>query len=393
MSCNKIIVISIFGSSINEVSNNRTKNIINALKNRELYVKYITVDFDHTTKKYKKKNIDNNTIYIHVPSYTQNISFKRIYSHLIFAVKLNKYLIDLKEKPSAIYCTMPTTMAAYISGKYCKRYGIKFVIDVIDLWPDSLLPLTSFKRILFFTTLPWRWFTIQAYKMADVILGESKKYALEAAKYNPLVPVYPFYLGVDVDKVNSILVKNDLEIAKNENEIWIAYAGSLGTSYDFETLIRSISILNNIIDYKLWFVGDGVARCTIEKMLQKYCVNAEITGFLSYEHLLKYLSYCDIAINIFRKDTKVVHSYKFNDYVATQCFILNSLEGETADMIEEYQIGLNFDFEDNSLDKVLLECISNWDKYHSWKINNRRLIAELLDKRKIYSKISSVLIE
>ena len=79
--------------------------------------------------------------------------------------------------------------------------------------------------------------------------------------------------------------------------------------------------------------------------------------------------------------------------MATQCFILNSLEGETADMIEEYQIGLNFDFEDNSLDKVLLECISNWDKYHSWKINNRRLVVELLDKRKIYSKISSVLIE
>lgn len=393
MKYNKIIVISIFGGSINEVSNNRTNNIFNSLKNRGVYVKYVTVDFDHATKKYKGKSIDDNTVYIHVPPYAKNISFKRIYSHLIFAIKLNKYLVDLKEKPSAIYCAMPTSTSAYISGKYCKKYGIKFVIDVIDLWPDSLMPLTSFKKVLSLLTYPWKWITRQSYKMADVIIGESKKYALEASRYNPSVPVCPLYLGVDLEVINEIIANHTLVLEKPKNEIWIAYAGSLGTSYDFETLISSISILNDKYNYKLWFIGDGVVRTSIETMLLRYHVNAEITGFLAYEDLLLYLSYCDIAVNIFRKDTKVVHSYKFNDYVATQCFILNSLEGETADIVMEYQIGLNFDFENNSLDKVLLECISNWDKYHSWRINNRQLIAEILDKRKIYLKISAVLTE
>lgn len=393
MKYNKIIVISIFGGSINEVSNNRTNNILNNLKNIGVYVEYITVDFDHATKKYKRKSIDDNTVYIHVSPYAKNISFKRIYSHLIFAIKLNKYLVNLKEKPSTIYCAMPTSTSAYISGKYCKRYGIKFVIDVIDLWPDSLMPLTSFKKVLSLLTYPWKWITRQSYKMADIIIGESKEYTLEASKYNPSVPVYPLYLGVDLEKVNEIIAKHTLALEKPKNEIWIAYAGSLGTSYDFETLISSISILNDKYNYKLWFIGDGVVRTSIEKMLLRYHVNAEITGFLEYEDLLRYLSYCDIAVNIFRKDTKVVHSYKFNDYVATQCFILNSLEGETADMVMEYQVGLNFDFENNSLDKVLLECISNWDKYHSWQINNRLLISEILDKRKIYSKISAFLTE
>lgn len=394
--CKKfVLVVSLFGSDVASNSNSRTINIIKSLsENNDCIVKYVIADFDHRKKVYKK--IGDNAINIsciHVPPYSENLSLKRIYSHIVFAMKLRKYLNGLEEKPYVIYCAMPTSTTAYMSGKYCKKYGIKFVIDVIDLWPDSIMPLTSFKKTLSLLTYPWKWITIRSYKMANIIIGESRKYACEASKYNPSVPVYPLYLGVDQELVNEVIAKHTLALEKPKDEIWIAYAGSLGTSYDFETLIRSISTLNNIIDYKLWFIGDGVARCAIEKMLQKYCVNAEITGFLSYEHLLKYLSYCDIAINIFRKDTKVVHSYKFNDYVATQCFILNSLEGETADMIEEYQIGLNFDFEDNSLDKVLLECISNWDKYHSWKINNRRLVAELLDKRKIYSKISSVLIE
>lgn len=389
----KIYVISVFGGSIGSMNNNRGANIFQFLRNNKIDAQYITTDFNHSSKKYIDKKKSSNIYYIHTPSYRKNLSLKRIYSHIIFAIRLKRYLNKLSEIPKTIYCAMPTSTAAYVAGKYCKKHGVKFVIDVIDLWPDSLLPLTTYKKFLSFVTLPWKWFTIQAYKMADIILGESKEYALEAAKYNASVPVYPFYLGVDIDKVQAAIDNNVLKIKKSEKERWIAYGGSLGTSYDFETLIKSVSVLNGKYAYKLWFIGDGVVRKYIEDMSRKYHVNIEITGFLPYDRLLSYLSYCDIAVNIFRDNTKVVHSYKFNDYVATQCFILNSLEGETAEMIDKYQIGLNFDFKKNPLDKVLLECVSNWDKYKYWKKNNIRLITEVLDKHKIYSRISEILSE
>lgn len=390
----RIIAISVFGSSLEKDDNARITNVMESLEVMNNDVRYVTTDFIHSRKEYREIKVNaKNRCYIHVPSYKKNLSFKRIYSHIIFAIRLNRFLNQLPEIPHAIYCAMPTSTAAYVAGKYCKKNGVKFVIDVIDLWPDSLLPLTKYKKILSFITSFWKWFTIQAYKMADIILGESKEYAFEAAKYNPSVPVYPFYLGVDVDKVKVAIENSDLKIEKTEKEIWIAYGGSLGTSYDFETLIKSVSVLNGKYAYKLWFIGDGVGRYKIEDCAQKYHVNFEITGFLPYEKLLSYLSHCDIAINIFRENTKVVHSYKFNDYVATQCFILNSLEGETAEMIDKYQIGLNFDFKEHLLDKVLLECVSNWDKYKYWKKNNIRLITEVLDKRKIYSRISDILTE
>lgn len=389
----KIYVISVFGDPVGRMNNNRGANIFQFLRNNKIDPQYITTDFNHSSKKYVDKKDFSNIYYIHTPSYGKNLSLKRVYSHIIFAIRLKRYLNKLLEIPRTIYCAMPTSTAAYVAGKYCKKHGIKFVIDVIDLWPDSLLPLTTYKKFLSFITLPWKWVTIQAYKMADIILGESKEYAFEAAKYNPLVPVYPFYLGVDTDKVQAAIDNNVLKFKKPESEIWIAYGGSLGTSYDFETLIKSVSVLNGKYAYKLWFIGDGVVRKNIEDMSRKYHVNIEITGFLPYDRLLSYLSYCDIAVNIFRDNTKVVHSYKFNDYVATQCFILNSLEGETAEMIDKYQIGLNFDFKENSLDKVLLDCVSNWDKYKYWKNNNTRLISEVLDKHKIYSRISEILSE
>lgn len=384
---NKVLLVSVFGGGL---GNNRQNNIL--YRQRENTV-LITSDFNHEKKRYKTKSEMENSICLHVPSYMKNLSLKRIYSHIIFAYHLKKFLDSLQQIPLTIYCAMPTSTAAYVCGKYCIKHKVRFVVDVIDLWPDSLLPIVvGIKgQLLKYFIYPWKYITVQAYKMADVILGESKQYADEAALYNNKASIYPLYLGVDRNEVNKLITNSTLALNRSNDEIWIGYAGSLGTSYDFETLVKGVASLNGKYQYKLFFIGDGVCRAKVENLINQYSVNAEITGFLKYGDLLKYLSYCDIAVNIFRDKTKVVHSYKFNDYVATNCFILNSLLGETADMVDRYKVGLNFDFKDNTFDKVLLQCLEFWDDYREWKLNNERLVDELLDKEAIYSQIETIL--
>lgn len=383
-----ILVISLFGDI--ELVHSRLSNIYKY--SSSLVDKVITSDFDHSKKAYKGRSLLNFVEYIHVSSYSKNLSFARIVSHMIFAYRLNKYLKSVSSKPATIYCAMPSSTSAYICGKYCKKNNIRFVIDVVDLWPDSLIPVLGIKGKLMKAILyPWKYITIQAYKMADVILGESKFYVDVARKYNPLAKTCTLYLGIDQDMIDSLLATSTISLYKSKTEIWLCYGGNLGTSYDFETLIKGVSILNGKYSYKLLFVGDGVYRDKIEDWISLYKVNAEIVGFVNYCDYLKYLSYCDIAINIFRENTMVVHSYKFNDYVATNCFVLNSLKGETADMIDNYHIGLNFDFEVNTIDKVLLECCLNWNIYKEWKHNNKKLITEILDKKSIYSQMPQIL--
>lgn len=380
-----LILVSVFGDC---KGNNRASSILQRMDANALFV---TTNYNHGEKRYKTMDEMKGTYCLEVPVYKTNLSLRRIYSHIIFAYKLKRFLNSLQQTPSVIYCAMPTSTAAYVCGKYCKKHGVKFVIDVIDLWPDSLMPIVGGMKGGQYLVSPWKHITVSAYKMADVILGESKQYVNEAALYNSKALVYPLYLGIDKRMVKKLIAESELVLNKLANEMWIGYAGSLGTSYDFETLIKGVAVLNGKYQYKLIFIGDGVCRAEIEKLILQYSVNAEITGFLEYGNLLKYLSYCDIAVNIFRNNTKVVHSYKFNDYVATNCFVLNSLSGETADMINQYQIGLNFDFRENTFDKVLLQCIELWDEYKEWKNNNERLVNEILDKEKIYSKIENIL--
>jgi len=381
----------IFVSAFTNISaaNNRTRTILEKIEGEKMVV---TADFDHGKKRYyePREAEHDQQVLLHVPAYKKNLSVARIWSHIMFAWRVRMYLKAMKEIPAAIYCTMPTSSSAYVCAKYCKKHGVKFVIDVIDLWPDSLLPLVKGEKIIKALLYPWTYLTRYAYKNADVIMGESVKYAQEAKQFNQKAAICPVYLGIDMGVVNKVKSVNTIVMDKPDDEIWIAYAGSLGTSYDFETLLEAVKSINGIYKYKLWFIGDGVRREEIAEYISSNGLNAEITGFMPYEQLLGHLGYCDIAVNIFRANTKVVYSYKFNDYVAMNCFVLNSLEGETKEMVDDYAIGRNFNFSNNPLKEVLHDVFKNWTIYDGWRSNCQRLIDEKLDKEKIYSVVTNI---
>lgn len=367
-------------------NNSRLYNIYNYVVAEKTI---ITTNFNHGNKAYKEKSLFHDIVYLHVPAYKNNVSVKRIYSHLCFSLKLRDYLNNISDKPDVIYCSMPISSAAYVCGKFCKKNNIKFIVDVIDLWPDSLIPLNKVYKLLSPFLYFWKKLTISAYKKADVILGESKKYAEIARQYNPNAQVYPLYLGVDMEQIGYLRAQSNIEINKPENEIRICYGGSLGHSYDFDTLLDAVKEIHGHCNYKLIFVGAGEKEAYIQSRIDELGLNAFITGRLPYADYLKHLSYCDIAINIFKENTLVVHSYKFNDYVASGLFILNSLEGETATMVDEYNIGKNFDFAQNTLSVVLKDVCANWELYKMNKSNNARLISELMDKKVIYTNVLS----
>lgn len=384
----RIILVSAF-TNIKSESNNRMLTIFNQIEGDKMG---LTTDYNHSTKRYYDQGEANHEqqILLHVPAYKSNISLKRIWSHLVFAKKVNDYLYSFNEKPAAIYCTMPTSSSAYVCAKYCKKHGVKFVIDVIDLWPDSLFPLVKGEMLIKAVLYPWTYITRYAYKNADIIMGESVKYVNEAKIYNQKADVYPIYLGIDLTIINKVKLDKPVLLDKPKDEIWIGYAGSLGNSYGFDALLDAVKSIHRRYNYKLLIIGDGVRREEIKQYIKANGLNAEITGFLPYEQLLGYLSYCDIAVNIFRANTKVVYSYKFNDYVAMNCFVLNSLEGETADMVDKYQIGRNFNFTDRPLSTVLEDTLQHWDEYKGWTSHHQKLIDEKLDKEKIYSIVCEI---
>ncbi|MEI6555333.1 MAG: hypothetical protein WCL70_07080 [Paludibacter sp.] len=380
----RILLVSLFGD-INTDHNYRVDNIYKAFHEFDRFI--VTADFNHATKQYKPENESDFVHFIHVPAYQKNLSIKRIYSHVVFAIKLYKYLCGLNVLPQLIYCAMPASLTAYYCGRFCKRRKIKFVVDVIDLWPDSLFPISLKYKFLKPFIFPWTCITNKAYAKADYISAESKKYAEIALKKSKTTKWSYTYLGVDMEEMNRLVLSSKVPDRTDDDEIWICYGGSLGNSYDFDSILEAIKFIDSEgIKYRFFFVAEGECRDQISEYIQQNKLNAEITGRMPYNDYLKYLSRCDIAINSFKATTKVVYSYKFNDYVGLKLFVLNNLQGETADMINEYSIGRNFN--EKNLSKILYEVCYNWDTYKSWKENSTKLINEKLSSDLIYSKLA-----
>lgn len=386
----KILIVSVFGDPVSD-NNSRLNNIYDYLDADKVI---ITADFDHGQKKYREQSeFGRKIVYLHVPHYQKNLGIKRIYSHIYFALKLRHYLRALRNKPDVIYCAMPTSTAALVCGQYCNRNNVRFVIDVVDLWPDSLVAVKKMLYLFAFILWPWKYITIKAYKKADVILGESVYYAHVARAYNSQAAVYPIYLGIDSKQISRLKEQSEIILNKDKDAIWICYGGTLGNSYDFDSLLDAVKGIHGSCNYKLLFIGGGEKQEYIERKIKNLGINGIVTGIINYADYLKYLSYCDIGINIFKEQTLVVHSYKFNDYVASKLFVLNSLIGETAELIEEYDMGLNFNFGDTPLSFVLKKVCMNWTHYKTKCQNNIRLIEEKMEKEKIYKSVLSKILE
>ena len=56
-------------------------------------------------------------------------------------------------------------------------------------------------------------------------------------------------------------------------------------------------------------------------------------------------------------------------------------------MINEYKMGLNFDFKTHCLKEVLYEVCCNWERYKACRNNAIALIDTLLDEKRIYRKM------
>ena len=264
-------------------------------------------------------------------------------------------------------------------------HRIKFVIDLIDLWPDSLVPLYS-SRLITIATTPWSYITHKAYEMADYICGESVKYANHAHHFNPDVPWFPIYLGVNKEKVNRLIAESKVEVVEKKVPLRLCYGGDLGNSYGFDAILKALDYIQQKgIQYEMYFVGGGDRQEYILNYSKEHNLNVLITGKIPYCDYLKYLSTCNIAFNAFGPNTKVVHSYKFNDYLATGNFVLSNLKGETAEMIAKYKIGLNY--EDDILGEILLDVCQNWTKYNIWRNNIDGFIHEVLDADIIYPRV------
>ena len=310
---------------------------------KEHEVEIVTSDFDHGAKAYFDYEIEKHDFKItmlHEGAYPTNVCLQRFYGHYVWGRNVRKYLAGRKT-PDVIFCAIPTLKASYEAAKYCEKNGVRFVIDIQDLWPEAFQMVFNVPVLSQIIFAPFNFLANGIYKRADGICGVSDTYCERALKVNKKCKKgTTVFLGTELDTFDQYAAGTPI-IPDKEGEVRLAYCGTLGASYDLTCVIDAIEKLG---DPNLHFVvmGDGPKKEEFETRAKEKKINATFTGRLQYEAMCCLLSHCDITINPIMHLAAQSIINKHADYAASGLPVISTQESEEyRKLVEDYDMGFN----------------------------------------------------
>ncbi|WP_028392019.1 glycosyltransferase family 4 protein [Bacillus cihuensis] len=389
-----ILIVAHFTHVPGEKGNGRFSYILNMLADYNHSVELVTTDFSHETKKHRMVNgqqleqMKYKLTMLHEDGYQKNVSLKRFYSHYVFGKNLNSYL-KRRKKPDIIYCAVPSLDVAYAAAKYAKENRIKFIIDIQDIWPEAFKMVFNIPVVSNLLYYPMNKKANYIYRTADEVIAVSETYKSRALTVNNKCKGLSVFLGTDLAYFDKVSQEN--LVSKPLDEIWLAYIGTLGHSYDINLVIDALSNLKDKGINKIKFIvmGDGPLMSRFQEYAIVKGVNAEFTGRLNYEKMVGILKSCDIAVNPIRSNSAGSIINKVGDYAAAGLPVINTQESqEYRELISKYNAGVNCENGNPiNLAENLLFLFKDSKLRKKMGKNNRELAEEKFDRNITYQKI------
>ena len=325
-----------FISSTNHY-NVRTGKFVNDYVKKGYDVIYVTSDFDHMTKKRYCFNEYKNSKQLHVISYKKNLSISRILSHLMFSYKT--FYMLLACKPELVYVEVPNNSLVKSSAKYKKINNAEIIVDVFDMWPESM-PVKTKNMIVNWGFDIWRNFRNKNLKFADQIWIECDYYRelLSAQKIN--LPMETKYLTLEN-------AETSIETKVSEDEIDLCYLGSINNIIDISLIEKIVSELAKNKRTRIHIIGDGERKDEFLDILKKNSIEIIDHGKVyEIDKLQEIFDQCWFGINVLREDLAIGITMKSISYFRGGLPIINTVQGDTSRFVEECNIGINVDRHD-----------------------------------------------
>lgn len=391
-----IVIVSHFGNSYSESDNDRFLYLAKMLSENHT-VEIITSDFFHGMKKHRvipDYDWSFKITFLHELGYNKNVCLKRFLSHWIWGKNVAKYL-SKRKVPDVIYCAVPSLTGPYYVAKYCKNKGVRFMVDVQDLWPEAFKMVFSIPIISDLIYAPMKLNADYIYKQADEIIAVSNTYGKRALEVNDkCTDNHTVFLGTELSTFDDNVKNNGVEL--DGRYFNLAYCGTLGHSYDIPCVIDAMDILKRekgIENIKFVVMGDGPLRHEFQEYAVQKQVNAEFTGRLDYKEMCGLLAACDVVVNPIMRGSAGSIINKHADYAASGLPVLNTQESlEYRELVESYHMGLNCENHDaDDLAEKIHILIENSELREEMGKNARRCARELFDREHTYNEILSLI--
>lgn len=366
-------------------------------------------DFNFITdnKKYKVHNIDDvNYVHIKANQYKGN-GLKRIISILQFYWNTKTARRKLEKeigKPDVVYASSPVPTAAILGLRIAKKSKAKSIVEVRDLWPDSIVSFNVAKKnnilvkILYYIE---KIMYVKADKLVFTMAGgkeyiQTKKYA----KKIDLNKIYNINNGVDIaqyeDNSKKYFVNEDTEL-NDSSTFKLLYAGSIRKAYNVKQILELAKKIqdNNFDKVRVFLFGNGNEK---PEMI-KYCEDNKIHNvifrdFVDNKYIPDIMSKCDICllhgqnVDIFKYGTS---QNKMFAYLFSGKPIISSFYNPY-ELIEKNGCGITL--RNNTLDEYYDAFVKIYNTYNDnkekYKENDKKLLQQF-DYKNLAKKLEEVI--
>ena len=367
------------------------------------YLHNTSINLIIDNQKFIKKEY-NGIKFIHIKtiSYKGN-SLKRLYSLIQFP--LNLFLLSKKfEKPDVVsqIATVPFGNIIYYVSK---KVNAKYIVDVVDLWPESFVAFGLISRNNPLTRIAYKaekWL----YQKADEIVFSmeggkdyiiEKGWDLESGGKINLKKVHYINNGVDLkdfDLNKSLYKMIDEDLEKNIFNV--IYIGSIRLVNNLKKLIDAAEVLKHETEIQFLIYGDGEDRI----FLENYCSKKGLQNIKFKQKWieLKYVPYIlsKSSLNILNYMPNPISRYggsqsKLFQYMASGKPICANIKLGYCP-ITKYNLGIAKDFKSpKEYSKAILSFAKMDSQEYQLICANSRKIAENYDYKNLALEFEKIL--
>lgn len=299
---------------------------------------YITSDFHHISKKPHRVELPH-CIQLPTLPYTKNISIRRLRSHMLFAKDVMKTVRQLK--PDLLYVEIPPNSLSREAARYKKEFPeTKLIFDIFDMWPESF-PDNRAKLLLKLPFSVWGWFRNTGLPKADLVLTECNLFRQKLQRYLKDTVSKTLYL------CRADATTEASKVAADEAKLHLCYLGSINNIIDIPAITTLIGHIQKLRPVVLHIIGDGESREDFINTVRTTGAEVIFHGKI-YDSTEKQAIFdqCHFGLNIMKESVFIGLTMKSVDYFAGALPIINSIQGDTWELVAREHIGVNIDRKD-----------------------------------------------
>jgi glycosyltransferase involved in cell wall biosynthesis len=291
------------------------------------------------------------------------------------------------ERPDVVIASSPQLLVGLSGWCVARRKGSRFVLEVRDLWPESLkavgvgseasLVYRALARIAGFL-----------YRKADQIVVVTSAFKDHLVQHWRVAPekISVVENGVEAELFSPRTESNLRMELCAEGKFVVSYVGTMGNAHGLQTVIEAAERLQSVAPQVLFLlVGEGAEKQQLVSMARsRGLTNLRFVDQQPREKIPAYICASDACLVLLKKSEifKTVIPSKMLEFMACARPVILGVQGQAQQILENAQAGICIEPENSSaLAQAVLRLADNEQLRETLGRNGRRHVLQNFSRR------------